>query len=242
MKTFLLVLLAVFLLAACKKAQETTNPTVATDPGAASTSTSSNSSLPKRYLVESGIVEYDLSGPQTGTETVYFDKWGWREAKLTNTTLSMAGITRRENKLSVMDGDWLYTVDLSTRTGTKVQNTLLAQFVEAAKRKGQSMTDLGEELLTRMGGRKIGSEEIAGKSCDVWETKSLGSRSWIWRGVTLKTETSLGGMQLRSTARRFEENAAVPPDRFVIPTDVKITEGQDVKRVLEGIRERTKGR
>ena len=144
--------------------------------------------------------------------------------------------------MSVMDGDWIYNIDLANRTGTKIQNTLLPQFVAAARRKDQNMTQLGEEMLTNMGGEKVGTEEVAGKSCDVWETKNLGSRSWVWRGVTLKTQIAMGGMQITTTARRFEENATILADKFAVPSDVKITEGQDVKRVLEGIREKTKGR
>lgn len=80
----------------------------------------STSSYPKRYLVE-----YEMSGMQKGTETVYFDRWGWREAKYTNSDLSIAGISRKESRLSLMDGEWLYTIDLERRTGTKIKNTLL---------------------------------------------------------------------------------------------------------------------
>ena len=205
-------------------------------------SDSSTTGYPKRYLVESGIIEYEMTGPQAGTETVYFDKWGWREAKYTNTILSIAGITRKENKLSLMDGDWIYQIDLERRTGTKIKNTLLPQFIEAARRKDQSMTDLGEEMLRKMGGQKIGTEEIAGKTCDIWETKNLGSKSWVWRGVTLKTRVKMGGMEITSAAKSITDNASVPADKFAIPGDVKIAEGEDVKRLLEGIREKSKGR
>lgn len=133
-----------------------------------------------------------MSGSQSGKETVYFDKWGWREAKYTNSELSIAGITRKENKLSIMDGDWIYSIDLGSRTGTKIKNTLLPQFIEAAKKKGLSMTELGEEMLSNMGGQKVGTEQVAGKTCDVWETKGLGSKSCVWRGVTLKTQRKPG--------------------------------------------------
>lgn len=41
---------------------------------------------------------------------------------------------------------------------------------------------------------------------------------------------------MTSTARRFEDNAGIPADKFVIPSDIKLTEGADVKRVLEGMK------
>jgi hypothetical protein len=49
-------------------------------------------------------------------------------------------------------------------------------------------------------------------------------------------------MEITSTAKRFEENAGIPVEKFAIPGDIRITEGQDVKRMLEGIRDKTKGR
>ena len=199
----------------------------------------STSSYPKRYLVESGIVEYEMSGMQHGTETIYFDRWGWREAKYTNTEISVAGISRKENKFTITEGEWIYNIDLARRTATKTKNPMLEQFIQAAKNKDKSLAELGEEMLRSMGGEKIGTEEVAGKSCDVWETKKLGSKSWVWKGVTLKSQLSMGGTQVSSTATRFNENATIPADKITIPGDVKITEGPDVKRVLEGIREKT---
>jgi hypothetical protein len=222
--------------------QKLSNESSSSSANNSTSSADSTSGYPKRYLVESGIIEYELTGPQKGTETVYFDKWGWREAKYTNSELSIAGITRKESKLSFMDGDWIVNVDLERRTGTKIKNSLLPQFIEAAKKKGQTMTELGEEMLSNMGGQKVGTDQIAGKTCDVWETKSLGSRSCVWHGVTLMTQTNMAGMQITSTATRFEENASIPADKFVIPGDVRITEGADPKSVLEGIRKKTKGR
>ena len=234
----ILVLLAAA--TACQKpAGDEAATKISSDSSQPSTETSG---YPKRYLVESGIVEYEMSGLQKGTETLYFDKWGWREAKYTNSELSIAGITRKETKLSIMDGDWIYNIDLESRTGTKIKNTLLPQFIEAARKKGQTMTEVGEEMMRNMGGEKSGTDTVAGQPCDVWVVKQMGSRSCVWNGVTLRTEVTMGGMQVTSNATRFQANAAVPADKITVPGDVKITEGQDVKRMLEGIREKTKGR
>ena len=165
------------------------------------TTSDTTSAYPKRYLVESGIVEYEMSGMQHGTETIYFDRWGWREAKYTNSEISIGGISRKENKFTIMDGEWIYNIDLEHRTATKTKNPMLAQFIEAAKKKDQSLAELGEEMMRNM-----------------------------------------GGMLMTSTATRFQANATIPADKITIPGDVKVTEGPDVQRVLEGIREKTKGR
>lgn len=231
------LIIAVLILLAATSCQKQADD----EAGTASSSDSSQpatetSGYPKRYLVESGIVEYEMSGMQKGTETIYFDRWGWREAKQTNSEISVAGITRKENKFTIMDGEWIYNIDLDRRTGTKTKNPMLEQFIAAAKNKDKSLTELGEEMLRSMGGQKIGTEAVAGKDCDVWETKKLGSKSWVWKGVTLKSQLSMGGMQVNSSATRVDENAIIPADKITIPSDVKITEGPDVKRVLEGMK------
>ena len=206
----------------------------------ASQTAADTSGLPKRYLVESGVVEYEMSGMQKGTETIYFDHWGWREAKYTNSEISVAGISRKENKFTIMDGEWIYNIDLERHTGTKTKNPMLQQFIEAAK--GKSLTEVGEEMMRRMGGEKTGSDTVAGQPCDIWVVKQMGSRSCVWNGVALRTEVIMGGMQITSSATRFQANAAVPAEKFAIPGDVKIAEGPDVKKMLENIREKTKGR
>ena len=34
----------------------------------------------KKYNIKSGIIEYEMKGVQTGTQTLYFDDWGKKEA------------------------------------------------------------------------------------------------------------------------------------------------------------------
>jgi len=233
--------IALLILLAATSCQKQAGDEAGTKGSSASSQPATETSgYPKRYLVESGIVEYEMAGMQKGTETVYFDRWGWREAKHTNSELSIAGISRKENKLAIMEGEWIYNIDLTSRTGTKIKNPMLQQFIEAAK--GRSLTEVGEEMMRNMGGEKSGTDTVAGQPCDVWVVKQIGSKSCVWNGVTLRTEVTMGGMQMTSNATRFQANAAVPADKIAIPGDIKITEGPDVKKMLENIREKTKGR
>ena len=217
-----------------KRASDSSNKSPSTNDS--KTTSDTTSAYPKRYLVESGIVEYEMSGMQHGTETIYFDRWGWREAKYTNSEMSVGGISRKENRFTIMDGEWIYNVDLEHRTATKTKNPMLAQFIEAAKKRDKSLTELGEEMTRNMGGEKAGADTVAGQPCDVWVNKKLGSKSCVWNGVTLRTEVNMGGMLMTSTATRFQANATIPADKITIPGDVKVTEGPDVQRILEGMK------
>ena len=183
----------------------------------------------KRYQVESAMIEYEMSGPQKGTEMLYFDKWGMREAKVTNTAMAFVGFTKKTNQLVILDGEWSYSIDLDKKTGTKTKHPLMQ---EIAEKQGKDFAKVGEQMMSRMGER-VGSEEVAGKMCEVWEVKDLGSKSWVWKGIPLKTHVNMVGMRQTVTATKVEADASIPDDKFAIPSGVTITEGPDVKELLK---------
>jgi hypothetical protein len=214
-----------FVLGACasETAQEATTTPEA--PAATAPATAGTNPEVHRYRVQSGVVTYALSGVQTGTETLYFDRWGMREAKHTQTEIRAAGVTIRQNQLVVMADGFTTTVDLDKQTGTRIPTPLIGELVEAAQQSGADMTDIGEEMMTRMGAVKVGTETVLDKPCDVWEVKQLNTKTWVWEGVTLRTEVNLAGQRVLTEATAVQENAAVPEDRFTIPAGVQITEG-----------------
>jgi len=190
----------------------------------------------KRYQIKSGVVEYTLSGTRKGTETLYFDNWGMREAKYTKAELSVAGFTQKQNSLTLMDGGYTYNIDLDTRTGTKMETPMLKEL--AANNK--DLTETGEKMMKQMGGVKIGTEVVLDKTCDVWEIKSMQSKTWVWKNVLLKTQVNMANMQMTMIATKFEEGASIPADKLKVPSDVTITEGVDMKKMLEGLKTRKK--
>jgi hypothetical protein len=190
----------------------------------------------KRYQIKSGIVQYTLSGARKGTETVYFENWGMREAKYTQAEMSMMGITQKQNTLTLLDGETTYNIDLDTKTGTKMETPMLKEL--AANNK--DLTDAGEKMMKSMGGAKIGTEAVLGKTCDVWEIKNMQSKTWVWKNVPLKTQVNMANMQMIITATKFEEGASIPTDKLKVPSDVTITEGVDMKKMLEGLKTRKK--
>ncbi|MEW6733319.1 MAG: hypothetical protein AB1489_18475 [Acidobacteriota bacterium] len=172
-------------------------------------STKSSPQEYKRYLIESGIIEYRLTGSQVGSETVYFDKWGMREAKYTSTEIKVGKQIRRSNRLILMNEEYIYTIDLDNKMGTRIKKPL---------------TNLAasEAVIKQLGGEKVGSEEVAGRVCDVWEIKKLATKSWIWKAIVLKTEVKLPGSATVSTVVKIEEGVTIAPEKFILPADIKI--------------------
>lgn len=187
----------------------------------------------QRYKIRSGIVEYKLSGVQTGSETIYFDRWGMREAKYSQAETKMMNMSIKKNILTLLDGDWTYSVDLDAKTGTKVPTPLLKDLSAQAKREGKDLTDIGEDIMKRSGAKKIGEETFLGKRCDVWEIQNLKTKTWVWQGLALKTEASMMGKTILIEATRVQENVSVPPEKLALPKGVVITEGQNPMEMLK---------
>ena len=180
----------------------------------------------KRYNQESGTIEYTITGNMmNGTEILCFAKFGGLEAKYTNTEVKVAGFSQKTNTVAYLEGSTLYTVDLNTNTGTKMENSIMKNL------EGKDLQDAGKQMLKDMGGKQVGNETFLGKNCEVWEIKSLGSKTWIWNGVPLKTEVNMMGQQITYTATKISDT--VDPKKLQRPTNINYTEGMDPMKMLE---------
>ena len=178
----------------------------------------------KRYYIESAIVKYKISGNTKGTEEVFFDKWGEREARFTNalTETTFFGVknTQKENTLNILDGDISYSIDLDKKTGVKTLNAGVTTM--SAMGNGKSPRTMGKEMLEQIGGKKIGEEEILGKKCEVW--KALGTKLWFWKGIPLKVSSKILGIERTVEAVELKTNVKIDENKFKVPEGIKITD------------------
>jgi hypothetical protein len=171
----------------------------------------------KRYQVESGIVHYTTNHDainMTGTEIVYFDNWGTREATFGKTEMNMAGMTQKTNTMNLWDGEWNYSVDIETNTGTKMKNPMMENLGQG------DAEELGKRMLKAFGGEKVGTEQFLGKMCDVYETRTIQSKSWIWKGILLKSEAA----GLTKVATKLEVDVPVDKKYLTLPAGAEIRE------------------
>ncbi|MCF6268992.1 MAG: hypothetical protein L3J41_04725 [Melioribacteraceae bacterium] len=170
----------------------------------------------KRYEYKSGKVVYKSSGSVTGTETMYFDNYGMVEVKNTKSTLEMMGIKRETDTKVIMKDKWLYTIDNKTGEANKMENPIYSMFPE-----GGDLEKAGEEMMINMGGKKVGTETLLGKECDIWEIEKLMSKVWVWKSIPLKSEVSMMGISINQIATSVEVDIDVSPDEFKIPEGVE---------------------
>ena len=176
----------------------------------------------KRYNLKSGIIEYELSGMQTGKATTYFDDYGMKEATYEKYVANMYGEKQEFETINYLLGYWQYYIDEESGISTKSKNTTLAALVENTK--DGDLVPIGKKLFASMGGRMSGNETFLGKKCDIWEMEAMGTRIWVWENIPLKTETQLMGITIHRKAVRIEENASVPETRFELPKGVTFIE------------------
>ncbi len=170
----------------------------------------------KRYQFKSGKVKYKTSGSMKGTETMYFDNYGMLELKETKATLEMMGIKQVTDARTIMNGKWVYTIDNNSGKANKVENPLYSMFPE-----GGNLEKVGEEMMKNMGGKKIGSETLLGKKCDIWEIQKLMSKVWVWKSIPIKSEVNMMGMNITQIATSVEVDIKISADKFKIPEGVE---------------------
>lgn len=169
----------------------------------------------RRYPeLKSAIIKYKVSGMNNGTETVYIDDWGRREAIYKKFTTKMMGIDLDRNFMTLIteNGKWVYNIDLNSRIAIRMNN---AGFKALQGNSGGNMD-------VAIGAVKIGTEEILGKVCDVWEKSYPFSKTWMWKGIALKKDQDVSAMGVVSEATEIQINISIPEDKLMIPSDVKV--------------------
>lgn len=207
------------------------------------------------YPFKSAVISYTVKSvyghgeASEGTETVYI-----RDGKLAKITkMSVPGSegkTKEMEILKIFTPEYVYMIDLSDKTGTKIDNP--------KKYGSQAYDKLSDEekeaFLGRMNkrgivsldliglGTKTGTETFLGVNCDIYESgdemspeaisKTLeegnvpfNMKSWLWRdaGIPLKVITTGLGQSNELVATSIERDADIPWSRFEVPPDIKIT-------------------
>jgi len=157
-----------------------------------------------RYGLKQACIEYTITGDMfSGSETLCFDRYGRREAKYSEQTIKVMGMTQKNHTATFVDFDKdgiLYTYDYTTKSGTKMENPVKQVFEE------NDAKEVGLEMMKKMGGKKIGTGTVLGKKCDIWEIKDMGTKTWLWNWINLKTETNMMGMKMTIEATRISES------------------------------------
>jgi len=169
-------------------------------------------------------IEFETKASFGGVETIaheiqWVDMKNNRTATQTMSETKGMGISQKEEQLSIDDGQWVYTIDLVNKTGTRMKT---GEYKEMAQAMGQfirpDFKNL-EEFVKQNGGKMLPNETFLDKDCTVFEV--FGMKQWLYKGQVLKVE--MNGQVMRQ-AVKIEENVSIPDEVFKIPEGIQIDE------------------
>lgn len=182
----------------------------------------------KRYTVKSGIVHYTITSSGkimgstisgNGTESLFFKEWGavelnTEESSQTN-EIKIFGkkntkTTSKHTMVKTENGQQ-YLVDFDQSKITLSRNVAM----DLMNQTHSNANEMGKNMLEEMGGQQIGNETILGYNCEVWEV--MGTKQWIYKGVSLKTEANAMGIKTIKEASSAKFNIAVADSYFALP-------------------------
>ena len=181
----------------------------------------------KRYQFKSGKVVYKMSGIQTGTETLYFDDYGSKEVHFNKSVMDIMGVKQKSNTQTIMEGKYIYTIDLEKNTGQKMENPLYEMFSDE-----DDLQKVGEDIMKKMGGKKVGTETLNGKECEIWEVQKMGGKIWVWNSLAIRTVVNMMGMNITQEAESIETDIDVSPDLFKIPKGIEIKDIGTIENLM----------
>ena len=184
----------------------------------------------KRYYVESGIITYSttVSGKVletvttgSGTGLLYFKNWGALElanekrTETSVTTIPFTGQVIRDSKsihnTVKIDNEMIYSVDYDAKKIFTQKEPL----IEFMRLNDYDALEAGKKMLESLGGIQLDNEEFNGYDCEVWS--ALGSKQWIYKGITLKIITTLAGITITKEATDIKFDVSVSDDYFKLP-------------------------
>lgn len=179
---------------------------------------------PKLFKLKSGHIEYKLTGNTEGVKSFYWDDYGVKQyiEEKSKTTITMFGVTdvQEHHSFTIHYDGYVYSYDFLTKEAgkTSVEAPMdLGEFVQNAYTEEQQL-NMRDNTLAGLGGEMAGSEMFLGRKCEIM--KIAGSKSWIYKEVSLKSETKVMGQENIETAISFEENPSIPASKFIPPSDI----------------------
>jgi hypothetical protein len=154
---------------------------------------------------------------QEGTTVLYFDNYGGREALETMTEMKVAGQSIKMHQLRFNKDGYVYDLDLTAKTGIRRKGGSVVASTD--------MSSLSEKMMEKYHVKKEGTENIAGKPCDVMsmdDGSGMKGRVASWNGIPMMSDMQVSGMPIKTVVTKLEEGAKIPDSKFEVPADVKV--------------------
>ena len=213
-------------LASCVLAISACNGAEGDASGGGDSDGSGDAEVVKFHPQENFCVEYEASGPISGTSLECMRNWGTERVEIEDYEIGFGGFTQTQNAHNIYIGDQIYNINPDTLTGTVTTNPLYQDLSET------DAIALGQAMMEDMGMVDSGEDkEIAGLSCNVMTSPQLGSVCLTDNVVML--EQNFAGQNRIATS--VDLTSGGPDENYTLFERAEITEGPDVEAILEGL-------
>jgi len=172
--------------------------------------------IAKRAEYRSGVVQYITKGFSSGTQTLYFDDWGFKNAVIQTMKVGESTV---QNHIIITEG-WTYQINKTEKRYFKVKNDDSEKYRQLYE-KFKNNEDATTELLKQNGGKLLGKEKFLEKECDIWDMPAQNSKNWLWKGLILKSVMSMPFGELIFEATSVKLDVAIPDSVFALPKNVE---------------------
>ena len=193
----------------------------------------------KSFTLKSGHIEYKLTGNTTGTRSLWWDDYGYKSCIEENsvTVVKMLGIKNKEQRHAhtVMIGSEFWTADLIKNTGQKGNIDFYKDMIKITEGLTKDeVKQLEDDILNSFGGERLGKGMVLGNECDIISV--MGAKSWIYKGLALKSEVEIMGIINNEIAVSFEKNINIPSSKFKFLSNIEYEDiSKYQQQMLEGL-------
>ncbi|MBO7049558.1 MAG: hypothetical protein J6W42_02970 [Bacteroidaceae bacterium] len=182
------------------------------------------------YGVKSGVYTMSMAfGDNEMITEYYFDNYGLKTAQVSEGG-GMMGMGQEGKTRTITDKDGAtIRINDEAKTATKFPAGGFGGGF-GGQRPQINWNKLTDQVKKDNNIKELGKETIAGKECTKYSMTTEGFQGpqeqtvWIYKGIQLKSETSMGDFgTFGATCKKFEEKD-VPASMFEVPAGVKVEE------------------
>ena len=183
----------------------------------------------KKYPIETGKISYEIKGSgdvmgmvkteTIGKKRIIFNNFGMNELteenEIEKTTQGGKTKIKKHHTLKHVKGSIIYSVKFDDKRIMRLKNPAAGAMGQLFGGGSGDMAAEGEAMLKKMGGKKTGSDEVAGQKCDIWEL--MGTIQCIYKGIPLRVVTNVMGIKTTEVATKVEFGIDVTKEDFKLP-------------------------
>ena len=182
------------------------------------------------HSIEKMCVSYEMKGQlANGTTTRCHRNYAHEWFEIQKISSSFGEITHTQHQHIIAIADKLYTINLTTGTGTVSQNPLYQTLKDAIAQNGNNPEAISASLFQAMGFVPTGeTRQIAGLSCSVMDSQAIGSGCFTNDLIML--EQSVFGNTQRAVDIKIGVDGG--DENYTLWQKVSISQGPDLSKGL----------